>query len=138
MSGFVIFENGEYATSDPKQIEALNHMSQETGLFHIKSTLPLTTRELKSRKKKKEASWDMNKLQPRKTKVIGSDINLDDYEIVGHLISDTVFKCPELNWSHFDWVQLIQKTNHPQVNRPRFHFLGFRSGQTSILICKHK
>lgn len=98
--------------------------------------LPTTLSAIKLRKRKKEASWDMNKLYPRKTKVIGSDINLDDFEIVGHLISDTVFKCPELNWSHFDWVQLIQKTNHPIVNRIRFHFIGFRSGQTSILICK--
>jgi len=106
----------------------------------LRKNIYLETKEVMKSKslilKKEKPNWDMNRLNPRKTKVVGENVNLDEYEIVGHLISDTVFKTPELNWSHFDWAQFIQETNHPIVNRVRSQFIGFRNGQTSILICK--
>lgn len=85
---------------------------------------------------KNESEWDMNKLIPRKTKVIGESVNLDEYEIVSYQSGNALLHANKLTWKHFDFVQKVSQSKHPIKNEWAVSFIAFRNGKPTVLIAK--
>lgn len=87
---------------------------------------------------KNTAEWDMNKLIPRKTEVVGDKIELDQFEIISYQAGNALLCAKHLTWKHFDFVQKVCDSKHPIKKEWATTFIGFRNGKPTILITKKR